>query len=95
MNRIRVIGIMDAESEITIHSSPSDFGDALYDGLSLYRRKDMKQVVLLVSKNADPTRWKVLDGASEFYFCSYTEATNFCKMRGYIFMKGGKQNETD
>jgi hypothetical protein len=92
MNHIRVIGMVDAESEITKHSSPSDFSDDLYDGMSLYRRKDMKPVVLFVSKNAEPARWKVLDGASEFYFRSYTEATNFCQMRGYIFMKGGKQH---
>jgi len=95
MNQIRVMGMMDAESEITKQSSPSDFGDDLYDGVSLYRRKDMKPVVLFVSKNAEPARWKVLDGASEFYFRSYTEATNFCRIRGYIFMKGGKQREVD
>jgi hypothetical protein len=90
MNHIRVMGLMDAESEITKQSSPSDFGDDLYDGVSLYRRKDMKPVVLFVSKKAEPARWKVLDGASEFYFRSYTEAANFCQMRGYTFMKGGK-----
>ena len=95
MNQFRIIGMMDAESEITKQSSPSDFGDDLYDGISLYRRKDMKPVVLLVSKNAEPARWKVLDGASEFYFRSYAEASNFCQMRGYIFMKGGKQHESD
>ena len=95
MNQFRIIGMMDAESEITKQSSPSDFGDDLYDGVSLYRRKDMKPVVLFVSKNAEPAWWKVLDGASEFYFRSYTEATDFCKMRGYIFMKGGKRHESD
>lgn len=95
MNHIRVIGMMDAESEITKQSSPSDFGDDLYDGVSLYRRKDMKPVVLFVSKSAEPVRWKVLDGASEFYFRSYTEATNFCQMREYTFMKGGKQHEAN
>lgn len=95
MNHIRVIGLMDAESEITKQRSPSDFGDDLYDGVSLYRRKNMKPVVLFVSKNAEPARWKILDGASEFYFRSYTEATSFCQMRGYIFMKGGKQHEAD
>ena len=77
MNRIRVMGMMDAESEITKQSSPSDFGNDLYDGVSLYRRKDMKPVVLFASKNAEPARWKVLDGASEFYFRSNTEATDF------------------
>lgn len=87
MNQIRVIGVMDAESEITKHSSPSDFGDDLYNGISLYRRKDMKPVVLFVSKNSEPARWKIVDGASEFYFRSYTEAIRFCKIRGYIFMK--------
>lgn len=66
MNQIRVIGMKDAESEITKQSSPSDFGDDLYDGVSLYRRKDMKPVVPFVSKNAEPARWKVLDGASNF-----------------------------
>jgi hypothetical protein len=95
MTQIRVMGMMDAESEITKQSSPSDFGDDLYDGVSLYRRKDMKPVVLFVSKNVEPVRWKVLDGASEFYFRSYTEATNFCQMRGYTFMKGGKQHEAN
>ena len=95
MNRIRIIGMMDAESEITKQSSPSDFDDDLYDGMSLYRRKDMKPVVLFMSKNAEPARWKVLDGASEFYFRSYAEATDFCQMRGYIFMKGGKRPESD
>jgi len=87
MNQIRVIGMMDAESEITKYSRPSDFNDDLYDGLSLYRRKDMKLVVLFVSKNPEPARWKVVDGASEFYFHSYVEAIRFCKIRGYIFMK--------
>ena len=95
MNRIRIIDMMDAESEITKQSSPSDFSDDLYDGVSLYRRKDMKPVVLFVSKNAEPARWKVADGASEFYFRSYTEATSFCQMRGYIFMKGGKHHDSD
>lgn len=95
MNRIRVMGIMDADSEITKHSSPSDFDDDHYDGMSLYRRKDMKPVVLLMSKTAEPARWKVVDGASEFYFRSFAEASNFCQMRGYIFMKGGKQHESD
>ena len=95
MNLIRVMGMMDAESEITKPSSPSDFEDDLYDGMSLYRRKDMKPVVLFVSKNAEPVRWKVLDGASGFYFRSYAEAINFCQMRGYIFMKGGKQYESN
>lgn len=95
MNQFRIIGMVDAESEITKQSSPSDFEDELYDGVSLYRRKDKKPVVLFISKNAEPVRWRVLDGASEFYFRSYTEATNFCQMRGYILMKGGKQHELD
>lgn len=95
MNQIRVMGMMDAGSEFTKRSSPSDFGDELYDGVSIYRRKDMKPVALLVSKNAEPARWKVLDGASEFYFRSFKEATNFCRMRGYIFVKGGKPHEVD
>lgn len=95
MNRIRIIGMADAGNEITNHCSPSDFSDALYDGVSLYRRKDMKPVVLLVSKSADPARWKILDGVSEFHFRSFTEATSFCKLRGYIFVKGGKQHESD
>lgn len=95
MNRIRIIGMMDAESEITKQSSPSDFSDDHYEGKSLYRRKDMKPVVLFMSRNADPARWKVVDGASEFYFRSYAEASNFCQMRGYIFMKGGKRHESD
>lgn len=95
MNHIRIIGMMNAESEITKQSSPSDFSDDRYDGMSLYRRKDMKPVVLFMSKNAEPARWKVVDGASEFYFRSYAEATNFCQMRGYIFMKGGKRPESD
>lgn len=95
MNHIRIIGMMDAESEITKQSSPSDFSDDYYDGMSLYRRKDMKPVVLFMSRNADPARWKVVDGASEFYFRSYAEASNFCQMRGYIFMKGGKRHEFD
>lgn len=94
MNHIRIIGMMDAESEITKQSSPSDFSDDYYDGMSLYRRKDMKPVVLFMSRNADPARWKVVDGASEFYFRSYTEATDFCQMRGYIFMRGGKRHES-
>ncbi len=95
MNHIRVMGLMDAESEITKQSSPSDFRDDLYDGVSLYRRKDMKPVVLFVSKKAEPARWKVLDGTSEFYFRSYTDATNFCQMRGYTFMKGEKHHEAN
>lgn len=95
MNRIRIIGMMNAESEITKQSSTSDFSDDRYDGMSLYRRKDMKPVVLFMSKNAEPARWKVVDGASEFYFRSYTEATDFCQMRGYIFMRGGKRHESD
>ena len=95
MNHIRIIGMMDAESEITKQSIPSDFDDDLYDGMSLYRRKDMKPVVLFMSKNAEPARWKVVDGASEFYFRSYAEASNFCQMRGYIFMKGGKRHDSD
>lgn len=95
MNHIRIIGMMDAESEITKQSSPSDFSDDYYDGMSLYRRKDMKPVVLFMSKNAEPARWKVVDGASEFYFRSYAEASNFCQMRGYIFMKGGKRHDSD
>ena len=95
MNQFRIIGMADAGNEITNHCRPSDFSDALYDGVSLYRRKDKKPVVLLVSKNADPARWKILDGASEFHFCSFTEATDFCQLRGYIFVKGGKQHESD
>lgn len=95
MNQFKIIGMVDAESKITKQSSPSDFGDDLYDGVSLYRRKDKKPVVLFVSKTAEPARWKVLDRASEFYFRSFKEATNFCQMRGYIFMKGGKQHESD
>ena len=91
MNQFKIIGMMDAESEITKQSSPLDFSDDLYDSVSLYRRKDMKPVVLFVSKTAEPALWKILDGASEFYFRSYKEATNFCQMRGYIFMKGGKK----
>ena len=95
MNRIKIIGMMDAESEITKQSSPLDFSDDLYDSVSLYRRKDMKPVVLFVSKNAEPARWKVLDGASAFYFPSWKEATDFCQMRGYIFLKGGKRHESN
>ena len=95
MNRIRIIGMMDAESESTKQSSPSDFSDDHYDGMSLYRRRDNKPVVLFMSKNAEPARWKVVDGASEFYFRSYTEATDFCQMRGYIFMRGGKRHDSD
>ena len=95
MNRIRIIGMMDAESEITKQSSPSDFSDDHYNGISLYRLRDNKPVVLFMSKNAEPARWKVVDGASEFYFRSYTEATDFCQMRGYIFMRGGKRHESD
>jgi hypothetical protein len=95
MNVIRIIGMMDAESEISKQSSPSDFSDDHYDGISLYRRGDNKPVVLFMSKNAEPAQWKVVDGASEFYFRSYAEASNFCQMRGYIFMKGGKRHESD
>lgn len=95
MNRIRIIGMMDAESEIIKQSSPSDFSDDHYDGMLLYRRRDNKPVVLFISKNAEPARWKVVDGASEFYFRSYAEASNFCQMRGYIFMKGGKRHDSD
>ena len=95
MNQFRIIGMADAENGITKHCSPSDFSDALYDGVSLYRRKDKKPVVLLASKDADPARWKILDGASEFHFCSFTEATAFCQLRGYIFVKGGQQHESD
>ena len=95
MKHIRIIGMIDAESEITKQSSPSDFSDDHYDGMSLYRHKDMKPVVLFMSKNAEPARWKVVDGASEFYFRSYTEAIDFCQMRAYIFMRGGKRHEFD
>ena len=95
MNVIRIIGMMDAESEISKQSSPSDFSDDHYDGISLYRRGDNKPVVLFMSKNAEPAQWKVVDGASEFYFRSYAEASNFCQMRGYIFMKGGNRPESD
>lgn len=49
MNQFKIIGMVDAESEITKQSRPSDFDDDLYDGVSLYRRKDMKPVVLFVS----------------------------------------------
>ena len=41
MNQFKIIGMMDAESEITKQSSPLDFSDDLYDSVSLYRRKDM------------------------------------------------------
>ena len=95
MNRIRIIGMMDAESEITKQSSPSDFSNDHYDCMALYRRRDNKPVMLFTSKNAEPVRWKVVDGASEFYFRSFSEATNFCQMRGYIFTKGGKGHESD
>lgn len=93
MNQFRVMGMVDADYEILKQSSPSDFSDDLYDGVSLYCRKDKKPVVLFVSKNADPTRWKVLDGASEFHFRAFAEAAKFCQMRGYIFIKGEKRNE--
>lgn len=61
--------------------------------MALYRRKDNKPVVLSVSNSLDPIMWRVLDGASEFYFRSYAEATNFCKLRGYIFVNGGSDDE--
>jgi len=93
MKQIKIIGMVDAENEITKHSSPTDFSDECYDGISLYCRQNEKPVVLFVSKNADPIRWKVLDGASEFYFRSFTEATDFCQMRGYTFVKGGKTSQ--
>ncbi len=93
MNKIRLFGMMDAEKEITQHSSPTDFDDEHYDGVSLYRRVDDKPVVLFVSKDADPIRWRVADGASEFYFRSFAEATAFCKLRGYVFVKGGRNHE--
>ena len=93
MNQFRVMGMVDADYEMTKQSCPSDFSDDLYDGVSLYCRKDKKPVVLFVSKNADPARWKVLDGASEFHFRTFAEATKFCVMRGYNFIKGEKRNE--
>ena len=95
MNRIRIIGMMDAESEITKQSSPSDFSDDHYDGMSIYRGRDMRPVVIFISKNAEPARWKVVDGVSEFYFRSYAEASDFCQLRGYIFVRGGKRHDSD
>ena len=87
MKQIRIIGMADALNGITNYCSPADFSDGLYNGVSLYRRKDKKLVVLLASRNADPVRWKIMDGVSEFHFCSFSEATNFCRLRGYIFVK--------
>jgi len=94
MNQIKIMGIANAGSEFIKHCSPSEFSDELYDGVSLYRRRDNKPVVLFMSKTADPARWKVLDGASEFYFRSFTKATDFCQMRGYLFVKGGNEQRT-
>lgn len=85
MKQFRITGMMDADSEIIKQSKPSDFSDDLYNCISLYRRKDKKPVMIFVSKSAEPARWKVLDGASEFYFRSYTEATNFCQ-KGFFLL---------
>lgn len=95
MKQFKIIGMVDADSEIINQCSPSDFSDEHYDGISLYQRKDKKPAVLFMSKTSEPARWKVLDGASTFYFRSFKEATNFCNLRGYIFMKGGKHHEFD
>lgn len=93
MNRLRLIGMVDAEKEITRHLSPTDFDDERYEGVFLYRREDDRPVVLFVSKDPDPIHWRIVDGASEFYFRSFSEATEFCKQRGYIFVKGGQNHE--
>lgn len=95
MKQFRITGMMDAEGDITKQTKPSDFSDDLYNCISLYHRKDKKPVMLFVSKSAEPARWKVLDGASEFYFRSFKEATNFCRIRSYIFRKGGNAHESD
>ena len=90
---IRVMGLMDAE---TNHKIKQSISLAMTTTWCLaVSPPGLETGSAFVSKKAEPARWKVLDGASEFYFRSYTEATNFCQMRGYIFMKGGKQHEAN
>ena len=58
MNQFKIIGMIDAESEITKQSSPSDFDDYLYDELktergielSLDQMDDIIEKVLQVAK---------------------------------------------
>lgn len=93
MKKQKAIGSTGGTAEMLRQCSPKDFSDDRYDGMVLYCRKDNKPVVLSVSNGADPIRWRVLDGVSDFYFRSYAEATDFCKLRGYIFVNGGQNNE--
>lgn len=86
----KVVGGTGGTAAMLRQCSPKDFNDDHYEGMALYRRKDGKPVVLSVSNSLDPIMWRVLNGASEFYFRSYAEATEFCKLRGYIFVNGGK-----
>ena len=88
MKKQKAIGSTGGTAEMLRQCSPKDFSDDRYEGMALYRRTDNKPVVLSVSNDAGPVRWRVLDGVSDFYFRSYTEATDFCKLRGYIFVNG-------
>lgn len=92
MKKPKVMGITGGTAELLRQCSPKDFSDDRYEGIALYSRADNKPVVLSVSNDADPIRWRVLDGACGFYFRSFTEATDFCKLHGYIFVKGGQSN---
>ena len=87
MSKIRIFGFADDQQAIST-INPTDFSNDVYDGISVYCRRDGKPVAMRRSKSKNPLRWQVIDGLSEFFFLSAKEAEDFCKLRGYRLLKG-------
>ena len=87
MSKLRIIGTVDQNEKMFQLLDPKDFDDGTFEGHAFYRRSDGKPVIMLVSKYMNPIAWRINDNGSDFFFRSFAEAEEFCKARGYRFVK--------
>ena len=71
---------------------PADFGDSKQDAIMLYHTADGAPVIVCRSVALTPMPWRVQCGTSTVFFCTYREATDYCRRRGYkLIEKGGSR----
>lgn len=87
MKKRRVIGSVDQNKDLLAQLDPHDFSDDDFEGFALYQRSDGKPVIVLVGRSGDPMVWRIVDGGCDFYFKTFGETEEFCKARGYRFVK--------
>ena len=66
---------------------PSDFSTDKYRCVNVINLKDRCPVIIMASESCDPPYYRVMDGALEMFYLSYSEAVDYCRQSGYMTQK--------